>query len=60
MYARKVAKNYKRKYAGLAAGNTQVCKRKACKKISKELGQTECKKSIKQLLKKCTRKVARK
>ena len=48
MYARKVAKNQRRKYAGIVAGTTQVCMQvKTCKNRSKELGQTECKKSIK-------------
>ena len=36
-----------------------ACRKKACKTSWKELGQTECKKSISQLLKKLQKKVGR-
>ena len=60
MYARKVAKNYRIRFAGILEGTTEVCmQQKSMQEGCMELGQTECKKSIKQLLKKECKNVAR-
>ena len=60
MYTRKVGKKFRRNYARIVAGATQVCMQiKACKKSSKELGRPNASKNSSNYSNRCTIKVAR-